>query len=100
MQPRFAANDWSFAECTQYYVQQTGMSLDMANAETTKNSMFPATALMYWLGTQGLIDLREQMQTRLGVQFNLRAFHGELLGRGSIPVPLVAKLMLLKLDHA
>ena len=96
---RLHTNDWSFAECAQFYVQQTGMSLDMANAETTKNSMFPATALMYWLGTQGIIDLREQMQTRLGVQFNLRAFHDELLGRGSIPVPLVAKLMLSKLDH-
>ena len=92
--------DWSFTECTQFYVQQTGMSLDVANGETTKNSMFPGTALMYWLGTQGIIDLRQEMQTRRGQQFNQRAFHEALLSRGSIPVPLVAKLMLSQLDHA
>lgn len=85
---------WTFAECVRFYVQQTGMTLEAANAETIKNSMFPGTAIMYWLGTQGVIDLRSAMQERLGAKFNLRAFHDELLGRGSIPVLLAAKLML------
>ncbi|MEO7362928.1 MAG: DUF885 family protein [Gemmatimonadaceae bacterium] len=97
---RLHTSDWSFAECAQFYVQQSGMSVDVANAETTKNSMFPGTALMYWLGTQGIIDLRQQMQTRRGEQFNLRAFHDALLSRGSIPVPLLARLMLSQVDHA
>jgi uncharacterized protein (DUF885 family) len=87
-------NAFTFAECAQFYVQQTGMSLDAANAETTKNSMFPGTAIMYWLGTQGILDLRNAMQERVGAQFQLRAFHDELLSRGSIPVLLAAKLML------
>ena len=91
---RLHTNDWSFSECAEFYVQQAGMSVDVANAETTKNSMFPGTALMYWLGTQGIIDLREQMQTQRGEQFNLKVFHDALLSRGSIPVPLVARLML------
>ena len=91
---RLHTNDWSFAECAQFYAQQTGMSGDAAIAETTKNSMFPGTALMYWLGTQGIIDLREQMQTWRGEQFNLRVFHDALLSRGSVPVALVARLML------
>lgn len=97
---RLHISDWSFTECAQFYVQQTGMSFDVANGETTKNSMFPGTALMYWLGTQGIIDLHHEMQTRRGEQFDRRAFHEALLSRGSIPVPLVAKLMLAQLDHA
>ena len=56
--------------------------------------MFPGTALMYWLGTQGILDLRAELQRRQGSAFRLRAFHNELLSYGSIPVPLVTRLML------
>jgi uncharacterized protein (DUF885 family) len=49
---------------------------------------------MYWLGTQTILDLREERRRALGASFNLRAFHDELLGYGSIPVPLVSRLML------
>ena len=96
---RLHTRDWSFAQCAEFYVQQTGMSPDMANAETTKNSMFPGTALMYWLGTSGILNLRSAVQTARGEQFNLAAFHDELLGRGSIPVPLAARLMLSTLNQ-
>jgi uncharacterized protein (DUF885 family) len=56
--------------------------------------MFPGTALMYWLGTQSILDLREEQRRALGASFNLREFHDQLLGYGSIPVPLVSRLML------
>ena len=66
----------------------------MAVAESTKNSMFPATALMYWLGTQTIRDLRAELRsTTSEAEFSLKAFHDELLSRGAIPVPLVARLM-------
>jgi uncharacterized protein (DUF885 family) len=71
-----------------------GMSEAAATAEVTKASMFPATAVMYWIGTQGIIDLRARMEARQGQDFALRAFHDTLLSWGSIPVPLVSKLML------
>ena len=55
--------------------------------------MFPCTAIMYWLGTQGdSRSARRDAATR-GAAFSLRRFHGELLGYGSIPVPLVARMM-------
>lgn len=90
---RLHLGDWSFDECVAYYQLTVGMSSEVATAETTKNSMFPATALMYWLGTQGIRDLREQQRSAQGAAFSLRAFHDELLSRGAIPVPLVARLM-------
>jgi hypothetical protein len=83
----------SFTEAVRFYEDHVGMSHDAARAETTKNSMFPCTALMYWLGTQGIHDLRDEMKRREGPRFSLRRFHGELLGYGSIPVPLVARIM-------
>jgi uncharacterized protein (DUF885 family) len=51
--------------------------------------MFPATALMYWLGTEGLHRLRRARQQTEGASFSLRRFHDRVLSFGSIPVPLL-----------
>jgi len=83
----------SFNDAVRFYVEQTGMKADAAYSETVKNSMFPCTAIMYWLGTQAILDLRDSTRKRLGSAFLLKSFHDELLGHGSIPVPLVARLM-------
>ena len=83
----------SFQEAIQFYVEKVGMSADAARGETVKNSMYPCTAIMYWLGTQGIHDLRAEIKRREGPMFSLRRFHGELLGYGSIPVPLVSRMM-------
>jgi hypothetical protein len=83
----------SFSDAVRFYGENVGMSADAARSEATKNSMYPCTAIMYWLGTQGIHDLRGEMQRREGARFSLRRFHGELLGYGSIPVPLIARMM-------
>jgi uncharacterized protein (DUF885 family) len=83
----------TFEEAVRFYVDRVGMNPDAARSEAVKNSMFPCTGLMYWLGTQGILELRDEMKRREGPRFSLRRFHGELLGYGSIPVPLVARMM-------
>ena len=83
----------SFDDAVRFYSERAEMNADGARAEVVRNSMFPCTGLMYWLGTQGILDLREEMKRREGPRFSLRRFHGELLGYGSIPVPLVARMM-------
>jgi uncharacterized protein (DUF885 family) len=83
----------SFADALRFYTDYVGMNADVARAEAVKNSMFPCTALMYWLGTQGILDLREEMKRREGPRFSLLRFHGELLGFGAVPVALVARIM-------
>ena len=65
-----------------------------AKAESVKNSMFPGTAVMYWLGTRGIHDLRADVQAREGAAFSLRGFHDRFLSHGAIPVALIARLML------
>ena len=56
--------------------------------------MFPGTGLMYWLGLQGIRDLRAERTRRDGAAFSMRAFHDELLSHGSMPIPMVARHML------
>lgn len=84
----------SFDDAVEYYEAEVGMPHATALAETTKNSMFPGTAIMYWLGTQGILSLREAVRAREGSAFSYRRFHDALLSRGAIPVLLAAKLLL------
>ena len=81
------------ATARQFYVERVGMSAAAAAREVTRTSMFPGTAIMYWLGTQGIHDLRAARTKADGSAFSLRAFHDELLSFGSIPVALIAQLM-------
>ena len=74
------------------YREKVGMSPDAARGEACKNSMFPATAVMYWLGTEGIHQLRAERRRVEGRDFSLRRFHDRLLGFGSIPVPLIARI--------
>ena len=89
----FHEGSLTFSDAVGIFVTEAGMEPGVARAETVKCSMFPCTALMYWLGTQGILELREHRRHAQGAAFNLRAFHDELLGYGSIPVPLVSRLM-------
>jgi hypothetical protein len=83
----------SFDEAAAIYRDRIGMTPEAARAETCKNAMFPGTAVMYWLGTEGLHELRRAREQAEGASFSLRRFHDRLLGYGSIPVPLIARLM-------
>ena len=80
-------------DAVRFYVDRVGMSQDAARGEAVKNSMFPCTAIMYWLGTQSVRNLRLATERRLGSAFSLKRFHDDFLSFGSIPVPLIAQLM-------
>ncbi len=78
----------TFAQTVALYRDRVGMTPEAARAEACKNSMFPGTAIMYWLGTDGLHRLRRDRAAGLP----LRTFHNRLLSFGSIPVPLIARV--------
>jgi hypothetical protein len=82
----------SFDDAIAVYRDRVGMPAAVARAEACKNSMFPGTALMYWLGTDGLHQLRKWRQRVEGQDFNLQRFHDRVLSFGSIPVPLLERI--------
>lgn len=83
----------TFDDAVRFHADEAMLDDTAARAEVVKCGMFPGTAVMYWLGTRGIRDLREQLEARRGPAFSLTAFHDELLGHGSIPVPLIARMM-------
>jgi hypothetical protein len=78
-------------EAAAFYRQRVAMPPAAARSEAVKNSMFPASALMYLVGTDAIHRLRSDLASRPG--FELRAFHDRLLAFGSIPVALIAATM-------
>ena len=89
----FHAGELSFDDAVALFVDRTGMAPAAAHAEVVKCSMFPGTPVMYWLGTQGIIELRETVRMQSGAAFSVKRFHDELLSYGSIPVSMIARMM-------
>ena len=86
--------EMQLADAARFYHEQAGLTAVVAANEAARNSIFPGTGLMYWLGAQGIVDLREEMQRRQGAGFSLKRFHDDLLEHGSIPVPVAARHMM------
>jgi hypothetical protein len=82
----------SFENAIAVYRDRVGMSAAAARGEACKNSMYPGTALMYWLGTDGLHQLRKARQRVEGQAFSLQRFHDRVLSFGSVPVPLLERI--------
>jgi uncharacterized protein (DUF885 family) len=82
----------SFEAAAALYRDRVGMPPEAARGEVCKNSMFPGTALMYFLGTDGLHRLRASRASAEGANFNLRHFHDRVLSFGAIPVPLLERI--------
>ena len=82
----------SLEEAERFYREHTNMSEAAARSEVTKNSMFPAAALIYFVGSTAIHDLGRAHRHRLG----LRDFHDRLLSHGSIPVAVIARAMALE----
>jgi uncharacterized protein (DUF885 family) len=76
------------------YEDRAHMAQAAAKAESVRNGMYPGTAVMYWLGTQGIHRLRAEVAAREGAAFSRRGFHDRFLSYGAIPVALIARLML------
>ena len=83
----------TFADAVRFHMETAQLSSAMATAEVTKCSMFPGTAMMYWLGLRDLWRLRSAEEATRGSAFSSREFHDEVLSFGSMPVALVSRLM-------
>jgi uncharacterized protein (DUF885 family) len=76
---------WNLEQMRAFYRDQVEVPPSRLWAETTRNSMYPATRLMYWLGTQAIKNLRQELN------WDARDFHDLLLSFGSVPVYWVAE---------
>jgi hypothetical protein len=77
---RLHTGEWSPEQAIAFYREKAGFAAARVESEVTRNSMLPATRLMYWLG----IDQIRALRTRW--RGETRDFHDRLIGYGHVPV--------------
>jgi uncharacterized protein (DUF885 family) len=73
------------------FLLETGLSETDATIETDRYVVWPGQALTYMLGCREIERLRRYLQARDGSRFDLRAFHDQVLGHGSLPLATLAR---------
>ena len=69
----------------------SGLSETDANIETDRYIVWPGQALTYMLGIREIRRLRRELEARDGDRFDLKRFHDELIGHGSLPLATLAR---------
>jgi prolyl oligopeptidase len=77
---------WSRQEAIDYFKANAGKTeADIIN-EIDRYIGWPGQALAYKIGQLKILELRASAEQALGEDFDIRAFHDELLGAGAIPL--------------
>jgi uncharacterized protein (DUF885 family) len=80
---------WSREEAIDYMVANAGMEPSGVASEIERYSVWPAQALGYKLGMLKIQQLRREAEAALGDDFDIAAFHYEVLRGGGAPIPVL-----------
>jgi uncharacterized protein (DUF885 family) len=83
------AKGWSREEVVDFFRKSGAVDEPMLQSETDRYIAWPAQALSYKLGQLKFRELRARAQKQLGSEFDLRAFHDEMLSGGVLPLDLL-----------
>ncbi len=73
------------------FLLETGLSETDATIETDRYICWPGQALTYMIGCREIERLRAEIAARDGSRFDLREFHDQVLGHGSLPLATLAR---------
>ena len=80
---------WSRDQMVEYFHKYTAMDEPNVQTEVDRYIAWPGQALAYKLGQLEIMKLRDEARQKLGVKFDLRAFHDEVLGNGALPLDVL-----------
>jgi len=79
---------WSYDQADQFHLDNVGYSGSIA-----RYSVWPGQATAYSTGMLKILALREMAQTQLGDLYNIKEFHTEIIGHGSMPLTLLEEVV-------
>lgn len=83
------AKHWSREQMVEYFHKYTAMDEPNIQTEVDRYIAWPGQALAYKLGQLEILRLREEAQQKLGKDFDIRAFHDEVLDSGALPLDVL-----------
>jgi len=84
---------WSRERAIELMHERGSMPLVDAEIEVDRYTIWPGQALSYKIGQREIERARREVSELMGDRFDLRAFHDELLGHGSLPLATMRREM-------
>ncbi|MDB6105213.1 MAG: hypothetical protein JWO52_5212 [Gammaproteobacteria bacterium] len=82
---------WTREQAIDYMLEKTGMARSEVVSEIERYFVLPGQALAYKIGMLRILELRTRSQAQLGAAFDIRQFHGIVLGSGAMPLGILEK---------
>lgn len=82
---------WERQRSIDFLRDDAGLTETDAVIETDRYICWPGQALTYKLGQRQIEALRREIEARDGSRFDLREFHDQVLGHGSLPLATLAR---------
>ncbi len=83
----------TFEQAVKMLTDEVHLERSLALSEVKRYTESPTQPSAYMIGRQKIFELRERARQRDGAKFSLKAFHVDLLSRGTVPPSLLAKEM-------
>jgi uncharacterized protein (DUF885 family) len=82
---------WSRARAIEFMHERGSLPLVDAEIEVDRYTIWPGQALAYKIGQREIERARREVSEFMGDRFDLRIFHDEVLGHGSVPLPTLRR---------
>jgi uncharacterized protein (DUF885 family) len=80
------AMNWTREQAIAFMHERGSLPMVDAEIEVDRYTVWPGQALAYKLGQREIERARAEVSAAMGDRFDLRAFHDEVLGHGSLPL--------------
>ncbi|MCW2907777.1 MAG: uncharacterized protein JWL68_2566, partial [Actinomycetia bacterium] len=90
---------WSRARAADFMWRHTATTRANVENEISRYIGWPGQALAYMTGRREIQRLRGLAERALGPRFDVRAFHGTVLGQGAVPLAVLEQLVTRWVDY-